>query len=121
MDTREVLDRLEDLAEASGRYRLPAFVFVLSCLEHARRRLDRQGHVTGPELAESARLLALEQFGPLAKMVLNEWGVESTEDIGRIVFLMVNREILSKTEEDRIEDFCDAFDFEVEFVKNYRW
>jgi uncharacterized repeat protein (TIGR04138 family) len=121
VDPREVLDQLEDLADSTGRYRLAAFVFVLGCLEHARRRLDRQGHITGRELAESARLLALEQFGPIAKVVLNEWGLESTEDIGRIVFLMVDNEILSKTEEDRIEDFRDAFDFEVEFVRNYRW
>jgi uncharacterized repeat protein (TIGR04138 family) len=47
--------------------------------------------------------------------------VETTEDFGRIVFLMVKHEILSKTEEDQIEDFRDCFDFETEFVRNYAW
>jgi uncharacterized repeat protein (TIGR04138 family) len=77
--------------------------------------------VTGQELLESARALALDEFGPMAKSVLNHWGVSSTEDIGRLVFLMVEHQILSKTEEDTIEDFRQAFDFETEFVTKYRW
>lgn len=121
MEPNDVLERIEELADASGRYRAAAFVFILSCLEHARRRLAREGHVTGKELVESARQLALEQYGPMAKSVLNHWGVETTEDFGRIVFLMVEHGILSKTEEDRIEEFRDCFDFETEFVRNYAW
>ena len=121
MPAGDVYDRIEEIAEASGRYRPAAFLFVLRSIEHCRRRLERAGHVTGRELLESARQVAIEEYGPMAKSVLNHWGVETTEDIGRIVFLMVENDLLSKTDEDRLDDFCDGFDFESEFVRNYRW
>ena len=121
METGGVHERIEELAEESQRYRAEGFYFVLRSIEHCRRRLQRTGHVTGPELLESSRQLAVEEFGPMAKSVLNHWGIESTEDIGRIVFLMVDNGLLSKTDEDALDDFRNGFDFETEFVRKYRW
>ena len=117
----DLYEKIEKIAEASGRYRPPAFLFVFRCLEHCRRTLGRVGHVTGQELLGAARDVAMSEFGPMAKSVLNEWGIETTEDIGRLVFLMVDEQILSKTEEDSLDDFRDGFDFETEFVRKYRW
>ncbi len=116
-----IYEQIEKLAEASGRYRPQAFLFVLRCLEYCRRDLQRTGHVTGRELVSAARDVAIGEFGPMAKTVLNEWGIQTTEDIGRIVFLMVDAGLLTKTEEDTLDDFRDGFDFETEFVRNYRW
>jgi uncharacterized repeat protein (TIGR04138 family) len=121
MSTDDVVARLEDLAESSDRFKTEAFLFVYRALEHCRKRLKRAGHVTGQELVESARQVAVEEYGPMAKSVLNHWGIESTEDIGTIVFLMVDNEFLSRTDDDTIEDFKDGFDFETEFVRNYPW
>jgi uncharacterized repeat protein (TIGR04138 family) len=117
----DVFDRIDEIAERSGRFRAPGFLFVLRSIEHCRRRLERAGHVSGQELLESCRAVAVDEFGPMAKLVLNEWGIETTEDVGRIVFLMVEHGLLSKTDEDRLDDFRDGFDFETEFVRNYRW
>lgn len=117
----DLYDKLEQIADGSGRFDAKAFLFVLRGLEHARHRLKREGHVSGQELAESIRQLAIAEFGPTAKIVLNGWGVETTEDIGRIVFAMIEGGLLSKTPEDSIDDFRDRFDFETEFVKNYPW
>ena len=83
--------------------------------------MKREGHVTGQELVESARLLAISEYGPMAKSVLNHWGVETTEDFGQIVFQMVRRGLLGRTDEDSLNDFMDGFDFETEFVRNYTW
>lgn len=121
MPSGDVNERIEDLAERSARYTPAALYFVLRGIEHCRRRLQRMGHVTGQELLESCRQIAIDEFGPMAKSVLNHWGIETTEDIGRIVFLMVDNELLSKTEEDDLDDFRDGFDFETEFVRKYRW
>ncbi len=117
----DMYEKIEAISEASGRFRAPAFLFVLRCLEHCRRQLQRAGHVTGRELVSAAREVALAEFGPMAKTVLNDWGITTTEDIGTIVFLMVDENLLSKTEEDTLDDFRDGFDFETEFVRNYRW
>jgi uncharacterized repeat protein (TIGR04138 family) len=75
--------------------------------------------VTGFELLVGIRDLALERYGPMAKAVLNSWGVRTTDDFGAIVFNMVNAGLLSKTEEDHIEDFHAVYDFDDAFVRSY--
>lgn len=77
-------------------------------------------HVTGQEVLSGLREHARELFGPLAKAVWNSWGVRDTLDWGRIVFLLVENNLLSRQESDSLEDFRDGFDFEQEFVRAYR-
>ncbi len=121
MESSNGYEMIEKVAEESGRFKPAAFLFVLRSIEHCRRRLARSGHVTGSELVESVRQLALTEYGPTSKLVLNDWGIHRTEDIGTLVFLMVEHQLLSRTEEDTIGDFADGFDFDVEFVQKYRW
>jgi uncharacterized repeat protein (TIGR04138 family) len=121
MPEKDPYEVIDELAEASGRYQARAFLFVISVLDHARRMLGREGHVTGQEVCVAARDLAIREFGPAAKMTLNGWGITTTLDIGQIVYLMIEKELLSKTEDDTVDDFKDAFDFETEFVRNYRY
>ncbi len=83
-------------------------------------RADRSRHVTGPELLDGLRLYALDQFGPLAKTVLNSWGVRRGRDFGDIVFNLIEYNVFSKTESDRREDFADTYDFEDAFVKPFQ-
>ena len=101
------------------RYKAEAYVFVHDALGHTWARLDQRRHVTGRELLEGIRDLALKHYGPMAKAVLNSWGVKTTDDFGAIVFNLVNAGILSKTEEDRIEDFHGVYDFDDVFVRSY--
>jgi uncharacterized repeat protein (TIGR04138 family) len=56
----------------------------------------------------------------LAKTVLNRWGVHRCEDWGDIVFLLVQKGVLGKTEQDRKEDFAGGYDFEEAFRQPYR-
>ena len=77
-------------------------------------------HVTGQEVLAGMRELALERFGPLAAQVWRSWGIESTLDWGRIVFLLVEAKMLNRQDEDTIEDFSAGFDFEQAFVQDYR-
>jgi uncharacterized repeat protein (TIGR04138 family) len=121
MPEQDPYEKIEDLAEKSGAYQAKALLFVLSAIEHARGTLKRDGHIRGAELCDAARDLAIREYGPAAKMVLNGWGIESTLDIGRLVFLMVDEGLLSKTEDDSLDDFRDGFDFETEFVEKYRF
>jgi uncharacterized repeat protein (TIGR04138 family) len=72
-------------------------------------------HVSGRELLEGIRALALEQFGPMACSVLEEWGVRRCEDFGEIVFNMVDNHLLAKTKDDTREDFSGAYDFDEAF------
>jgi uncharacterized repeat protein (TIGR04138 family) len=76
--------------------------------------------VTGKELLEGIKDLLIEKFGPLTLTVLQHWGINSTEDFGHIVFNMVEKKVLSKTEEDNIESFRNIYDFEAVFKEYYR-
>ncbi len=111
---------LNRILEKDPRYKLDAYIFVLESLYYAREKFKVEKHVTGKQLLEAIKELALKRFGPMTKMVFEYWGVKKTIDFGNIVFNMVNERILSKTEEDKIEDFENVYDFEEVFVKNYK-
>ncbi len=55
----------------------------------------------------------------MAKVVLNTWGVQSTSDLGEIVYNLIRVEQMSKSEHDRREDFNDVFDFQKAFQDEF--
>ena len=114
----EILDQLR---ERNPRFHGKAYLFLLSSLHAVLEDLDQPRHITGRELAKGVRDLALDRFGPMAKTVLEHWGVHNTDDLGEIVFALVECGILIKQEEDRREDFRDVFDFEEAFEQDYPW
>ena len=61
------------------------------------------------------RAHALHLFGPLGAHVWRSWGVHSTMDWGRIVFILVESKLLNRQESDTIEDFRDGFDLDEAF------
>jgi uncharacterized repeat protein (TIGR04138 family) len=63
----------------------------------------------------------MNEFGPLAGTVLGHWGIHTTDDVGDIVFALVDAGVLVKEEEDRLRDFHGVFDFEEVFERNYPW
>lgn len=80
---------------------------------------ETESHISGQELVHGVRLYAAEQFGLLAKTVFNSWGIHTTEDFGRIVFELVERGEMKKTDHDSLDDFCDVYDFEEVFDDQY--
>ena len=113
-----------------AKYHRNAYYFVFSALQHTQESLNRtaahvlredEAHITGRELCEGMRDLALRKFGLMSMTVLRHWGVESTEDIGRIVFELIERGEMRKTEHDTPEDFEDLFDFESAFERDYKF
>jgi uncharacterized repeat protein (TIGR04138 family) len=109
------------IRERDGRYHERAYLFVLAALEFAQGRLAERRHLSGAELAWACRDFALEQFGLLARGVLEYWGVASTEDLGRIVFTLIDVGLLARQDSDRIEDFAGVYEFGDVFQNGYRW
>lgn len=114
-------DPLTALARRHGRYDRKAYEFVLAGLEATVAQLPARRHISGQELLRGLSFYARAAFGPLARFVLNEWGVHRCQDIGQIVFHMVEAGQLSRTDEDAIEDFDCGFDFEEEFERQFDW
>ena len=128
-----------DLLASDKRYKREAYAFVFESLRFAHESLgygtetpsdavepaakegaEGQRHLTGRELCEAIRRLSLDQFGYMAKTVLNSWGVHKTGDFGNIVFNLIDIGEMSKTKHDRREDFDDVYDFETELRQEFR-
>jgi uncharacterized repeat protein (TIGR04138 family) len=131
-------DQLARVIARDSRYTIESYAFVLESLKRSRthklqelrKRRDKDrasrprkrapageaeteqpGHVTGAELCQAARRLALRYYGLMAITVLNEWGIHSTSDIGEIIYNLIASGDLDKTPTDQRSDFDDVFDF----------
>jgi uncharacterized repeat protein (TIGR04138 family) len=124
-DNAKFLDVVERICETDSRYDMDAYLFVREALDHTVKRLGRsksgagRRHVSGKELLDGIREHALRQFGPMALTVFKTWGIERTRDFGELVFSLVNSGLLGKTDEDRVEDFDDGYDFADAFAKPF--
>ncbi len=105
-------DLLDQIVQRDKRYAREAYAFVSEALQFTVQKGGRMGHVSGRELCDGLCEYALAQFGRLARTVLDAWGVRRSEDVGEIVFSMVDVGLLRKTDEDRREDFAGVVDFE---------
>jgi uncharacterized repeat protein (TIGR04138 family) len=117
---------LQEVIDAVGVYPEEAYLFVQAGLNHTVEKVhastdpEASHHVGGKELCEGLRELALKQWGLLARIVLERWNITSTMDFGRIVFAMVEHDLLQKTDEDTIDDFRQVYDFRTAFESNYQ-
>jgi uncharacterized repeat protein (TIGR04138 family) len=114
-------DILSRIRARGGQYHERAYLFVLATIEFLQTRLEVRRHVTGPELAWACRDFAREQFGLLAPVVLSHWGITRTEDIGRIVFTLVEVGLLVTQPGDSESDFEGVFQFAEVFGESYEW
>lgn len=126
-DNGDMLDPDHPLAELlrrDRRYHRDAYFFVFEALRYAQEQLglggmrspesevEEERHITGQQLCEAIRQYAVQQYGMLARNVLNEWGVHTTGDFGEIVFNLIDIGQMKKTANDRREDFDKVFDFD---------
>jgi uncharacterized repeat protein (TIGR04138 family) len=107
---------LNTILAVDSRFHRDAYHFVREGLDYTQQSISKQEegtvrHISGQELLGGMRAHALEQYGPMALMVLNEWGLTRGEDFGEIVFNMVEHELLAKTEDDTRTDFAGGYTF----------
>lgn len=127
--------KLAEVVARDPRYAYEAYEFVFQALDHTQKQLGRVAppdpgggelsadsvhHVKGFELVEGIRSLALQEFGLMARTVFHMWGIHQTVDFGRIVFNLVEADLMSSTPEDSLADFEEVFDFQEALVQGYR-
>ncbi len=120
---QQTVDRV---LEKDARYAAAAYVFVRMALDYTVKKFceGRGGekkvrHVSAKEFLEGIRLFALESFGPMASTVFEEWGVKKTDDFGNIVFNLIDAGDLRRTEDDKLEDFHNVYNFKRVFDDPY--
>ena len=117
-------EALESIVASDARYQREAYIFLRDALDYTTKQQKKAKgttvrHVSGPELLDGVRQYALREFGPMVMTVFDNWGIRSTEDIGHMVFNLINAGIFGKTDEDSIEDFKNIYDFREAFVKPF--
>lgn len=120
-DLQFVDDVLERIRARGGRYHERAYLFLLGAIEFLQNRLEVRRHVTAAELAWACRDFALQQYGLLAPVVLAHWGINRTEDLGRIVYILVDVGLLVTQPGDHESDFQDVYPFAEAFGESYDW
>lgn len=118
-------DVLDKMVEQNPRYRRDAYLFLREALEFTQKTISKANknqvrHITGTELLHGIREYALALYGPMTITVLDEWGITSTEDFGHMVFLMVENNLLRKTEQDSLEDFKRGYSFDEAFRQPFQ-
>jgi uncharacterized repeat protein (TIGR04138 family) len=121
---------LEEVVRRDSRYAYEAYEFLYAALAHTQKLLGRPAsdvpstepvqHVSGRQLLEGVRDLALKEFGLMARTVFRVWGVNRTDDFGELVFNLVEAKLMSKTDEDTRADFHDVYDLDQALVHDYR-
>lgn len=96
-----IVSRYEDYAP-------DAYDFLRQALDHSAQRFkqdSKTAHLSAEELYLGVCSLALEEFGPMARSVLEYWGIQSSVDVGEIVFRLIEVGVFGKQEGDSINQF----------------
>ena len=116
---------IRTIREDDPRYARGAYYFLRQALDyslkelHKRGELDRSNHLSGQQLLQGIRLYAIDQYGPMARTVLEHWGIKNCRDFGNIVFNLVECRVLGKTDEDSPEDFNAGYTFKDAFDRDF--
>lgn len=112
---------IENIVRRDRRFDPHAYLFLKDALDFTLKRAaegngGQPRHVSGRELVQGFRDLALQEFGPMAHTLMDEWGLENTRNIGEMVFHLIDEQMFGKQDSDTLDDFEHIFDFEEAFA-----
>jgi len=119
-------EAVEKIVADDPRYDAEVYLFMREALDFTMKKLQRltpsgaHQHVSGQELLEGIREFALQEYGPMVRIVFEHWGIRRCADFGHIVFNLIGVGIFGKSERDRLEDFGEGYDFEEAFDAPFR-
>ena len=113
-------DKFRLLLQTDQRYDPEAYNFLYEALDFTLKNVvsprgRANQHVSGQELLEGVRLFSIEQFGSLARMVFETWGIHGTADFGEMVFNLVYQDLMGRQDSDSKDDFREVYDFDEVF------
>ena len=117
-------EMVEQMLASGCKYRREVYYFVKEILDYTidLAKQDNGGkrrHVSGQELLRGFRSYSLKEFGPMTFTVLREWDIHRCEDIGDVVFELIERGVFGRDSSDSIEDFASVFEFEEVFLNPF--
>jgi uncharacterized repeat protein (TIGR04138 family) len=119
-------EKIQSVRKRDRRFSRHAYYFVLDALDFTMGRLGRDAltgedrHIGGRELLRGIEEHAAEQFGPMAPLVFERWGVRASGDFGEIVFNLIDADLLTRRASDSRLDFVADGDFRESFARRHR-
>ncbi|MFC5453739.1 Minf_1886 family protein [Prosthecobacter fluviatilis] len=102
------------------RYQPAAYELVRDALHIAAKKFRDENaedqHVSGQELLAGFLDHVLSEYGPMSMIILDQWGLRRGEDVGNIVYNLIDCGYFGKNDGDSIEDFAGGYDFELAFT-----
>jgi uncharacterized repeat protein (TIGR04138 family) len=129
---RQPHELVAEIVKRDPRYDFEAYEFLRRALRFTQERLglvppgpitedNPKFHVTGRQLLEGMRDLAHRDFGRMARVVFRNWGINQTEDVGNMVFNLVEAGLLFRRPEDTLDDFRHVFDMDEALIRDYEF
>ncbi len=124
MNDLKFRETVEEIVREDPRYSPEAYEFISKVVVYTMLNLGRDKasnhHISGKELLEGLRQYAIQEFGPMAWDILKNWGLTDSMAVGNVVFKLVDRKLLGKSENDTMMDFKNGFDFEKAFSDPFK-
>ncbi len=101
-------DAVESILAKHPEYSAEAYTFMRQALDAASEQFHKEKespHLNAEELYMGATAHALEEYGPLARLVLSRWGIRHSKDIGAVVYNLIEVGVFGKQEGDAREQF----------------
>ena len=101
-------DAVEGILSRHSEYPSEAYAFMRQALEVASdhfHKTEDEPHLSAEELYLGTCAHALEEYGPLARLILSRWGIQSSSDIGAIVYNLIEAGVFGRQEGDTREQF----------------
>ncbi|HRQ87388.1 MAG TPA: hypothetical protein PLA50_01230 [Bacteroidia bacterium] len=116
---------VKTITSRDGRYEADGYQFLKEALDHTIKSLRKDElvehrHVSGPELLHGLVEHAIAKFGSMAVAVLESWGIRTGEDVGAMVFNLIDAGAFGKSDEDSPADFSGVLDLQQSLLAPFR-
>lgn len=99
---------VERLVQQYPRWKAEGYYFLRTAMDAAAERFAAsraEKHLSAEELYMSCCACALDDYGPLARLVLESWGIATCSDIGALVYNLIDAGVFSAQPGDTREQF----------------
>jgi uncharacterized repeat protein (TIGR04138 family) len=113
--------KIDELFRRDPRFPPEAYEFVRAAVKHTaamRSGTEDDGHVNARQLFDGIRDLARREFGLMARAVFRMWNIHRTDDVGEVLFRLVEIGLVSKMPHEARRDYENVFDLD-ELTRDY--
>ena len=101
-------DAVEQILQKNEYYPADAYFFIRAALDatvEKCRKPAENPHLSAEELYFGFCAYALEEYGPLALAVMEQWNIDTSSDVGNLVYNLIDVGVFGKQEGDRRDQF----------------